>query len=156
MFAIRVARPDDLPELAGVYAEAEGAVRAGLGGTMPRDPAGLVAWLGKRLAGAGGFWVAALATGRIAGFVEAGATELNAIYVLPEAWGRGVASGLHDHAVAHMRASGLCAITLLVMAANGRARRFYERHGWRLAGDAGPRTVGGVEVAFVSYELALR
>lgn len=54
---------------------------------------------------------------------------LHAFYVLPEWWGTGVAGELHDAAVE------LGVSRLWCLEENHRARRFYERHGWRLNGE---------------------
>jgi GNAT superfamily N-acetyltransferase len=55
------------------------------------------------------------------------------LFVRPDAWGTGVASELHDRAVE------LGARRLWVMERNARARRFYEKRGWRP--DGGTRIV---------------
>ena len=59
--------------------------------------------------------------------------QLYALYVLPEEWGSGVGSGLHDAAVAGLRELGPEA-RLWVLEANTRARRFYEQRDWQLDG----------------------
>ena len=59
--------------------------------------------------------------------------QLNALYVLPDAWGSGVGSGLHDAAIAKLAELGPEA-RLWVLEENTRARGFYERRGWRLDG----------------------
>jgi GNAT superfamily N-acetyltransferase len=59
--------------------------------------------------------------------------QLNALYVLPDEWGSGVGSRLHDAAVAKLGELGPEA-RLWVLEANTRARAFYERRGWRLDG----------------------
>ena len=61
--------------------------------------------------------------------------ELSALYVVPEEWGSGVARALHDAALAGMRELGATEATLWVVARNTRARRFYEREGWRVDGE---------------------
>jgi GNAT superfamily N-acetyltransferase len=58
---------------------------------------------------------------------------LNALYVLPDEWGTGIGSGLHDEAVEALRRLGPEA-RLWVLEQNARARRFYEQRGWRLDG----------------------
>ena len=58
----------------------------------------------------------------------------SALYVVPEAWGSGVAAALHEEAVASMRELG-CRATLWVVEGNTRARRFYEREGWTADGE---------------------
>jgi GNAT superfamily N-acetyltransferase len=58
---------------------------------------------------------------------------LRALYVLPDEWGAGIGSGLHDEAVEALRGLGAEA-RLWVLEQNVRARRFYERRGWRADG----------------------
>jgi GNAT superfamily N-acetyltransferase len=59
---------------------------------------------------------------------------LDALYVLPEEWGKGVGSRLYDEAVERLRAFGSAEARLWVLERNGRARSFYEDRGWRLDG----------------------
>ena len=77
------------------------------------------------------------------GFIEIDGAELRAIYVDPTYWGTGVATALHRRAVACTQ--------LDVIAANARARRFYEREGWTLAGEGEPHDFDGTQVPFVRY-----
>jgi GNAT superfamily N-acetyltransferase len=56
---------------------------------------------------------------------------LNGFYVLPERWGGDVASALHEAVLDAIRATGAASAHLWVLEANARARRFYERRGWR-------------------------
>jgi GNAT superfamily N-acetyltransferase len=105
-------------------------------------------------------WVAE-AEGRIVGFVSVGdsrtekdAGELYAIYVLPEAWGTGAATGLMAAAKDWFAQEGYATAMLWVLADNPRARRFYEREGWRAEGTR-LDTVRGVEVEEALYRLAL-
>jgi GNAT superfamily N-acetyltransferase len=76
----------------------------------------------------GGQVVVAEESGRIVGFVAFGEQELDALYVHPERWGRGIGDRL-------LAAAG-SASALWVLEANTRARRFYERRGWRSDGSA--------------------
>ncbi len=57
---------------------------------------------------------------------------LQGLYVLPNFWGEGVAPRLHDAALAGLRDAGCTEARLWVLEHNERARRFYERRGWRL------------------------
>jgi RimJ/RimL family protein N-acetyltransferase len=50
---------------------------------------------------------------------------LHGFYVLPAFWGTGTAAELHEAALDHG------ATTLWCLQENHRARRFYEKHGWR-------------------------
>jgi len=63
--------------------------------------------------------------------VPAETSELGSIYVTEEVAGTGVARALMDAAIERARAAGQGALTLWVRRENGRARRFYEKHGLR-------------------------
>ena len=60
---------------------------------------------------------------------------LERLYTRPNSWGSGVGSRLHDEAVELVRGLGSSRCSLWVLEANGRARSFYERRGWRLNGE---------------------
>jgi GNAT superfamily N-acetyltransferase len=60
---------------------------------------------------------------------------LDGLYVVPSHWGAGVAQALHDHAFGLLAGFGSQRCHLWVLEHNGRARRFYERLGWRANGD---------------------
>ena len=83
-------------------------------------------------------WVAER-EGRIVGHanvvVAKASGELSALYVVPEAWGSGVAAALHDAAMAGMGELGATEAILWVLEGNTRARRFYEREGWSPDGE---------------------
>ena len=49
----------------------------------------------------------------------------------PERWGSGLGTALHDAALAAIRRRGHTRCQLEVLEENARARRFYERRGWR-------------------------
>ena len=68
------------------------------------------------------------------GFVAVSGCWLEALYVLPQAWGTGHADDLHDAAVEELRRLAVERARLWVLEENARARRFYERHGWRADG----------------------
>jgi GNAT superfamily N-acetyltransferase len=99
--------------------------------------------------------------GRIVGFVacgpaeeEAAQRELFAIYVLPEAWGTTAAAGLMEAAIGAMRERGAPDAILWVLEDNPRARRFYEREGWRPDGTAESEYLG-LTVPLVRYRVVL-
>ena len=71
-------------------------------------------------------------SGHFAWRPEDGRGHLLALFVEPHAWGTGVAKRLHDRAIETMRERGLTEAMLLTPAGQARARRFYEREGWRL------------------------
>ena len=105
-------------------------------------------------------WVAETEDG-IVGFVAAGPSrtedgfgELYAIYLLPEAWGGGAAAGLMAAFKDWLAEEGYTTAMLWVLADNPRARRFYEREGWRADGQR-VDTIRGVEVEETLYRLSL-
>jgi GNAT superfamily N-acetyltransferase len=72
---------------------------------------------------------------------EAGRTDdpalahLRNLFVAQSHWGTGLARTLGDAGIEHARRSGFTAMRLFTPAAQARARRFYEREGWRAVGD---------------------
>jgi GNAT superfamily N-acetyltransferase len=146
--------------------------RAAYRGILPDDfLAGLsvaareVAWqtmLESDEAGKAPSWLAER-EGRPIGFVASGpprdedvplpAAEVYAIYVVPEAWRGGAGRALLTTAVDHWRADGAATLTLWVLAANARARNFYEALGWRADGASQPLDIGGLIVREVRYRL---
>jgi GNAT superfamily N-acetyltransferase len=111
-------------------------------------------------------FVAELA-GRIVGYayvlpspednVPVGTSELGSIYVTEDVAGTGVAGALMDAAVEHARAAGQGLLTLWVRLENGRARRFYEKHGMRLDGAerSRPHDVLLTEMHEIRYRMQL-
>ncbi len=78
--------------------------------------------------------------------------ELNALHVRPDWHGRGLGEWLHRAALAHVRGQGGHECRLWVVAGNLRARRFYEKHGWRVS--KGHRTVslaGAAQLPAIEY-----
>lgn len=97
---------------------------------------------------------------RVVGFASVGpsrdppgAGELYAIYVLADAWGTGAGTALMAAAVAALRDSGDAEAILWVLEDNPRARRFYEREGWRLDDARKEDEFLGVRVAEVRYRI---
>jgi tRNA dimethylallyltransferase len=88
----------------------------------------------EAIADAGGSVLVAERGGRIAGVAAAKDGWLNGLYVVPEEWGNGVADRLHDEALRALAAAGSTTARLWVLEDNARARRFYERRGWRRDG----------------------
>jgi MFS family permease/GNAT superfamily N-acetyltransferase len=78
---------------------------------------------------------------------ERGPVELRNLYVVPKAWGSGVAKALHETALNWMRARAGEAV-LWVGEANGRARRFYEREGWTEDGETRESPLGPRELRY--------
>jgi GNAT superfamily N-acetyltransferase len=71
--------------------------------------------------------------GRVVGIAGVSDCWLNGLYVLPEYWRTGVAGELHDAALAEL--ADCAEVRLWTLEENHRARRFYERHGWRPSGE---------------------
>jgi ribosomal protein S18 acetylase RimI-like enzyme len=72
--------------------------------------------------------------GQLAGFVMVVGDEVEQVYVAAAYRGTGVAEALLDDAVRRVAAGGHREAWLAVVEGNTRARRFYERRGWRDAG----------------------
>src|SRR3954471_18608583 len=76
-----------------------------------------------------------------AAFIAASATRnpledpqlahLGRLFVRPKHWGAGIATALHDAAIDEARARGFTGMRLFAPRCHARARRFYEREGWR-------------------------
>ncbi len=86
-----------------------------------------------------------------------GISELDSIYVTEEVAGTGVAPALMDTAVEHARAAGHDLITLWVRPENGRARRFYEKYGFRPDGGerSRPHDSLPIEMHEIRYRMSL-
>jgi len=127
---LRRATPGDSSFLAEVQ---EAASLAGLAHIYPPElypfPADAVRRRWEGFTSAGGWAVRSEH-----GFVAVSGCWLEALYVLPEAWGTGHADKLHEAAVAELRRTASGPARLWVLEGNARARRFYERHGWRADG----------------------
>ena len=72
--------------------------------------------------------------------------HLRNLYVDREQWGTGVARALVEAAVEDAGARGFGALRLFVAEGQARARRFYEREGWRPAGAAFSDAVPGLSM----------
>ncbi len=95
--------------------------------------------------------------GVVVGFVNVGPTretdrplwgELYAIYLRAAHWGSGIASELMAAGEQELRDLGYPQATLWVLRDNLRARRFYEKHGWRLDGSEKEYVPGVAEVRY--------
>ena len=74
------------------------------------------------------------------------------LFVRPPFWGQGVALALHDAALAEAIARGYTRMRLNTPLDQARARRFYEREGWQLAGEIDDHGFG---LRMVEYRRAL-
>jgi ribosomal protein S18 acetylase RimI-like enzyme len=78
------------------------------------------------------------------------AAELYTLYVAPDHWSTGAGRALMDRVLTEVRAEGYPRIILWVLRDNRRARRFYERAGFRRKGAEHPSFFAGVpEVRYV-------
>ena len=98
---------------------------------------------------------------RISGFASAtprrddgGVGELQALYVEPSAWDRGLGRALILEAERRLRDAGCREAVLRVFEDNPRARRFYEAGGWT-AELTRPEEFFGVETSVVWYRKRL-
>jgi GNAT superfamily N-acetyltransferase len=103
---------------------------------------------------------------RIIGFAGVGPTrdpdadpartgEVTAIYLLPEAWGRGAGRLLMGESVSRLAACGYADATLWVLDTNERARRFYAAAGWVPDGTAKVDGGEGYSLSEVRYRRSL-
>ncbi|OPG08397.1 GNAT family N-acetyltransferase [Microbispora sp. GKU 823] len=83
-------------------------------------------------------------------------TEISAIYLSAEVWGAGVGRRLMAAALDSLAAAGYEQATLWVVDGNMRARRFYERGGWRPDGAVQRDESDGFPLTEVRYRRALR
>jgi ribosomal protein S18 acetylase RimI-like enzyme len=125
-------------------------------------------WWSGRLAEepSGGHTVVANESAAIVGFADFGPTldpeasqehvaELYAIYVLPEAWGRGIGRALMAEVLERLRQDGYREAILWVIEDNPRTRRYYELAGWQFDGGEKQEAVLDVPVRQVRYRIAL-
>jgi GNAT superfamily N-acetyltransferase len=148
---VRMATAGDIPAVRPVYLEAW---RAGYQGLLADDELeaqprlrASYDWLGA-ISRADRI-VAIAEHERIVGVVECEHAPrpgrrpwLHRLYVVPSAWGTGAATALLDEALAAVDRSQHPTVWLGVVEAQARARRFYERHGWRLDDCMPPGTNG--------------
>ena len=100
----------------------------------------------------------------VAGFVSVGPAldepeplgELFAIYVLPEASGRGIGQALMAEALSRLRGDGYDEAILWVFEDNPRTRRFYESAGWQADGGVKDDTMLETAVRELRYRIRLR
>jgi GNAT superfamily N-acetyltransferase len=136
---VRPAAPADLPEILEVQ---ERASRAALADLYPPEhplPAELIRWRWRRaFESPGNQFSVAECAGRIVGVCQTSGPWIHAMQVLPEAWGTGVAAGLHRDALTRLRTGSEPEGLLRCLAENHRAKKFWAKHGWQpVAGAVG-------------------
>jgi GNAT superfamily N-acetyltransferase len=147
VWALRPALPSDAADIAAINVRTWQHAYRGLLPDAYLDglsiEARVDAWA-ERLANPGpkvAAWIAVDADGRPVGYAISGPYrdgdldafefgELFAIYVEPEWWGSQAGRELLEAAEASLREAGFERAALWMLDGNGRAGRFYERHGW--------------------------
>lgn len=85
---------------------------------------------------------------------ESSEGELVGLFVHPNRWHHGIGTALHDTALRALAQGGVSSAGLWVIAANSRARGFYESRGWALVPGAQLQEYPGVpEVRMVATAL---
>ena len=154
---IRSARPDDMAAVAVIWHRAWHVGHAG------HVPDGLTAArtldaFHARTPARGADTMVAEVESEIVGFTMVNGDEVEQLFVDPQSHGTGVAAPLLA-AVEEQVAAGYDVAWLAVVVGNARARAFYEKHGWRDAGDL-PYEVNAGGTTYISpcrrYEKAVR
>lgn len=94
-------------------------------------------------------------TGRSRDADTGGDGELLALYVDPPRWAAGFGRALITAGRTELRDNGFNAAGLWVLAANTRARRFYQHDGWEADGAQRREVIGGRAVTEVRYRRRL-
>lgn len=77
--------------------------------------------------------------------------EIISIYFLPEYMGKGYGKSLLEQAVAELKNMGFKTIFLRVLEDNHRARRFYEKCGFKNSGEYYDDNIGGKQLRELQY-----
>jgi len=169
-----IVRPATVHDAAGIAHVHVESWRAAYKGIVPQDFLDAMSeerrtgqWADILTGGTYRNWVA-VRDGRVLGFagttdpdaadapdVAPDGMELATIYVLREAWGTGVGRALMDEVIAQHVADGTPELVLWVFTENDRARRFYERAGWRADGTERNLAVRDAQLPMVRYRRTL-
>ena len=85
---------------------------------------------------------------------EPGLAHLRNLFIDREYWGTGLATELHGAAIVAARERGFSQMRLYTPTQQARARRFYEREGWKQAGDE--FHAPGPDLVIVEYRYLLQ
>lgn len=164
MTQVRPATPDDTYDVARVQVRSWQSAYRGLIDQAYLDSLEPETWAGRytfgrmgiqlpsTLVAVNGSTICGLATTGLCRDVDlSNFGELMAIYVDPAYVGTGVGRLLIAAARARLRGVGVRQAALWVLDGNARARRFYERDGWRFDGTRRTRTYGNAPVEEVRY-----
>ncbi|MFH8344389.1 GNAT family N-acetyltransferase [Streptomyces sp. NPDC018045] len=139
--------------LDGMSAAEDAAERRARFAVAPPEVVGLVAEQGGGLVGWAAFGPVRAVGGEPPHPAPEG--ELYALYLLPERIGTGVGRALMDACLLRAAQQGFRSLRLWVLKGNARARRFYERAGFRADGAEETYEVAGAAVPEVRYLRAL-
>jgi L-amino acid N-acyltransferase YncA len=166
---VRRARPEDAAAIARVHTEAWqaayehvfGAERLATIDVAEREQR----WRARLEAPEDAVVLVSEQEGAVTGFAVFGASrdedtdaadgEVHGIYVHPSRWGAGEGRALLAAALDGLRARGFRDATLWVLDDNPRARRFYEREGWRLVDGKKHDTFFDIEITELRYRVRL-
>ncbi|PCE23311.1 hypothetical protein BWP39_26920 [Paraburkholderia acidicola] len=81
--------------------------------------------------------------------------EIEALYVLPEFWRKGIGGRLSDAARQLLHTAGYSFATLWVLSENHHARAFYDRNGFAQDDSSKLIQIGGVQLTEVRYHYTL-
>ncbi|RAS15793.1 GNAT family N-acetyltransferase [Paraburkholderia bryophila] len=81
--------------------------------------------------------------------------EVEALYILPEFWRRGIGERLSESACSLLRSAGFSFVALWVLSENHRARGFYHRIGFDHDDSSKCITVGGTPLTEIRYRCSL-
>lgn len=141
---VRQARAEDVPSLAQV---AERSYRAAFSAILEQDVLATrdAAFFAERFASSWPRMLVAVQRNEVTGFLLMTDGHIDMLFMYPAASGRGGGAQLLAEAVAQGAKSLEC------FRDNHGARRFYERHGWRVAREY-ERDFAGRKRSFVFYE----
>lgn len=162
---VRPATPFDAPAIARIRVASWRATYAGIvpDAILKRMDVGRnEAWIAERIANPGdrGTLVVEDAPGAVIGYAlirpaddedAAGLGQVQAIYLDPDAQGRGFGVPLLDAAITSLAAAGFGSAVLWVLADNHRARRFYEHAGFTPDGAGRTLDFDGTPIEEIRY-----
>jgi ribosomal protein S18 acetylase RimI-like enzyme len=168
MMTVREAQPQDAAEVAGVHVRSWQVAYRGLfpddyldglraedrmahytfGDDRPGSPTTVVAVIDATICGF-------VTTGPAKDQDAADTGQVYAIYVDPQAWGRGIGRSLITDARTRLSRQGFAEAVLWVHAGNQRAQRFYRANGWQSDGHRRQEYVWGALADEVRYRRCL-
>jgi ribosomal protein S18 acetylase RimI-like enzyme len=168
VLTVREAQPQDAAEVAGVHVRSWQVAYRGLfpddyldglraedcmahytfGDDRPGSPTTVVAVIDATICGF-------VTTGPAKDQDAADTGQVYAIYVDPQAWGRGIGRSLITDARTRLSRQGFAEAVLWVHAGNQRAQRFYRANGWQYDGHRRQEYVWGALADEVRYRRCL-